>query len=319
MINCESVSVEDQWVVMFPGQGSQFIGMGKDFYSQSSSCRGIYDLVNELVQKDITKLCFKGPISKLSNTDNLQVLMTATNLAIADYLFSNTNIKPNVVLGHSVGEYSALHIAGSLTIEGALKLAFERGSLMQREAKVKKGQMFAVKNVFPEDLNNILKNILNCHSVVIANDNSNSQQVISGEKSAMANVLTYCSEHNIEAIKLPVNGAWHSELMHGCADEFRQSLMAVEMQNPNIKYINNMTAKACSSSTEIQENLVAHLTGMVRWRESVEGLINQGHRRFIEVGPKKVLSRILESIAGDLTGFTIEQVETIKDIDRLGA
>ncbi|MBL4674388.1 MAG: ACP S-malonyltransferase, partial [Arenicella sp.] len=256
--------------------------------------------------------------SKLSNTDNLQISITATNLVTAQYLFANTDIKPSVVLGHSVGEYSALQVAGSLTTENALKLAFKRGTLMQREAKLEKGQMYAIKNVLPKDLNKILSSITEKNSVVIANDNSESQQVISGEKSAMSNVLTYCSENNIDATKLPVNGAWHSHLMQGCVEEFHQSLMAIEMLKPNISYINNLTARSCSNVTEIQENLVTHLTAMVRWRESIEGLINQGHRKFIEVGPKKILSRLLDSIAGDNEEFTIEQVETIKDVVRLG-
>ena len=199
-MNCESIPVEDQWVVMFPGQGSQFVGMGKDFYSQSQNCRDIYDLVNDIAQKDITKLCFNGPISKLSNTDNLQIAMTATNLAAAHHLFANTGIKPSVVLGHSVGEYSALQIAGCLTVEGALKAAYERGTLMQREAKLKKGQMYAIKNVPPEDLNHLLTQMTDNNAVVIANDNSNRQQVISGEKSAMSGILTYCAENNISIV-----------------------------------------------------------------------------------------------------------------------
>lgn len=317
-MNNENTPTQEQWVVMFPGQGSQFVGMGKDFYSRSPACRDIYDFVNEIAQSDVTKLCFRGPISKLSKTNNLQISMTATNLAVANYLFSNTNIKPSVVLGHSVGEYSALQVAGSLTTEDALKLSFERGSLMQREAKLKKGQMYAIKDVLPEELNGILGRISATKSVVIANDNSKSQQVISGEKSAMGDVLRYCSEHNIEAVKLAVNGAWHSSLMQGCVEDFGRALNLVEMKTPNITYINNMTAQPCLDIVEIKEHLVAHLTGMVRWRESIEGLINQGYRKFIEVGPKKVLSRLLESIADDITGFKIEQVESIQDVERLG-
>lgn len=317
-MNCASIPIEDQWVVMFPGQGSQFVGMGKDFYSQSQSCREIYDLVNDIAQKDITKLCFNGPISKLSNTDNLQVSITATNLAAAQYLFSNTDIRPSVVLGHSVGEYSALNAAGCLTVEGALKAAYERGCLMQREAKLAKGQMYAIKNVLPAELNLLLNEIIDSQSVVIANDNSQKQQVISGEKSAMSHVLNYFSENNIEAIKLPVSGAWHSALMQGCVEEFHKSLIAIDMKEPSVVYINNMTAQPCFDVTEIQENLVAHITGMVRWRESIENLVNKGHRKFIEVGPKKVLSRLLESIVEDVSGFTIEQVETIQDVERVG-
>lgn len=318
-MNSETLPIEEQWVVMFPGQGSQFVGMGKDFYSQSSLCREIYDLANTIAQKDITKLCFSGPISKLSNTDNLQVAMTATNLAIAHYLFENTNIKPSVVLGHSVGEYSALNIAGSLSLEDSLKAAFERGSLMQREAKLKKGQMYAVKNVQPSQLNSILEQVVDANSVVIANDNSEKQQVISGEKSALSSVVSYLSENNIESVKLPVSGAWHSMLMQGCVEEFHKSLMSVDMQAPAITYINNMTAQPCSNTDEIKEHLVSHITGMVRWRESVENLVAKGHRKFIEVGPKKVLSRLLESIVVDTQDFTIEQVESIQDVERLGA
>ena len=318
-MNCESLPVEEQWVVMFPGQGSQFVGMGKDFYEHSPLCREIYDLANTIAQKDITKLSFSGPISKLSNTDNLQIAITATNLAIAHYLFEKTNIKPSVVLGHSVGEYSALNIAKSLTIEGALTAAFERGTLMQREAKQKKGQMYAVKNIQPNELNAILNEVADINSVVIANDNSEKQQVISGEKSALSQVINYLSDQNIEAVKLPVSGAWHSMLMQGCVEEFHKSLIAIDMQSPQITYINNMTAQPCASAQEIKEHLVSHITGMVRWRESIQYLVAQGHRKFIEVGPKKVLSRLLESIVSDTQGFTIEQVESIQDVERLSA
>lgn len=318
-MNGETLPAEDQWVVMFPGQGSQFVGMGKDFYSQSDACREIYDLANTIANKDITKLCFSGPISKLSNTDNLQIAMTATNLAIAHYLFEHTSIKPSVVLGHSVGEYSALNVAGSFDIEGALTAAFERGSLMQREAKLKKGQMYAVKNVEPDQLTNILKQIVDANNVVIANDNSENQQVISGEKSAISDVIKHLSENNIESVKLPVSGAWHSMLMQGCVEEFHKTLMCVDMQSPKITYINNMTAQSCTDTQEIKEHLVSHITGMVRWRESIENLVAKGHRKFIEVGPKKVLSRLLESIVGDTQGFTIEQVESIQDVERLSA
>lgn len=318
-MNGETLPTEEQWVVMFPGQGSQFVGMGKEFYSQSSLCREIYDLANTIANKDITKLCFSGPISKLSNTDNLQIAMTATNLAIAHYLFENTSIKPSVVLGHSVGEYSALNVAGSFDIEGALTAAFERGSLMQREAKLKKGQMYAVKNIEPSQLSNILKQIVDANSVVIANDNSEKQQVISGEKSAISDVIKHLSENNIESVKLPVSGAWHSMLMQGCVEEFHKTLMCVDMQSPKITYINNMTAQSCTDTQEIKAHLVSHITGMVRWRESIENLVAKGHRKFIEVGPKKVLSRLLESIVGDTQGFTIEQVESIQDVERLSA
>jgi len=120
-------------------------------------------------------------------------------------------------------------------------------------------------------------------------------------------------------VKLPVSGAWHSALMQGCVDEFQDSLSATDMQVPNITYVNNMTAQPCSNVSKIKENLASHLTGMVRWRESIEHLINTGHRRFIEVGPKKVLSRLVESIAEDPAQLIIEHVESVKDVERLGA
>ncbi|GAA6138083.1 ACP S-malonyltransferase [Arenicella sp. 4NH20-0111] len=313
----ESVSKNEQWVVMFPGQGSQFVGMGKDFFAQSSKCKEIYELANHIAQKDITKLCFSGPISKLSKTDVLQISITATNMAISQYLLANTAIKPSVCLGHSVGEYSALNLAGSLSTHTALELALVRGSLMQREAKLVKGQMYAIKNLSAARLREMLEDIGD-DSIVIANDNSNQQQVVSGAKSAISEALSYFSAQGIETSKLPVSGAWHSALMQGCVDEFARALEEAEINKPKIPYINNMTALPCTDVADIKNNLTEHITGMVRWRESIEWLIAQGHRNFVEVGPKKVLSRLIESIAQDGHDLTIKQVESIDDVDRFG-
>lgn len=308
---------KDGWVFVYPGQGSQFIGMGKDFYDNSETCKKLIDQAEEISNKKITKLCFGGPISKLSNTDNLQVATTAVNLAATHYLLENTSIKPAVVLGHSVGEYSALYAAGVLSYEDVIKATSERGTLMQREAKAHKGGMLAVKDTARSDLESLLAENFEANEVVVANDNSAKQQVVSASKENVTKLSSVLSEAGIEYVKLPVSGAWHSPLMAGCVEEFAQLLSEIEFKQPTIPVIGNLQATVVTDPTMMKESLVSHVVEMVRWRESIEYLLDQGYRNFIEVGPKKVLSRLIDSINDGQYELNLKNVETIADVEAL--
>lgn len=312
-----SSEAKDGWVFVYPGQGSQFIGMGKDFYDQSAVCKDMIDQAETLSQKKLTKLCFNGPISKLSNTDNLQVATTAVNLAITQYLFDHTDIRPAVTLGHSVGEYSALYTAGVMSYEDVIKATSERGTLMQREAKANKGGMLAVKDTTPEALATILEANFEKNEVVIANDNSPKQQVVSASKDNVSKLSAVLSDAGIEYVKLPVSGAWHSPLMAGCVEEFSQTLAAIEFKEPSIPVVGNLQASYVSDPQAMKESLVSHVVEMVRWRESIEFLLEQGYRNFIEVGPKKVLSRLIDSINDGRYELNLKNVEAIADVDAL--
>ena len=308
---------KDGWVFVYPGQGSQFIGMGKDFYDNSETCKKLIDQAEAISNKKITKLCFGGPISKLSNTDNLQVATTAVNLATTHYLLENTDIKPAVVLGHSVGEYSALYAAGVLSYEDVIKATSERGTLMQREAKAHKGGMLAVKDTARSDLENLLAENFEANEVVVANDNSAKQQVVSANKENITKLSSVLSEAGIEYVKLPVSGAWHSPLMAGCVEEFAQLLSEIEFKQPTIPVIGNLQATVVTDPATMKESLVSHVVEMVRWRESIEYLLDQGYRNFIEVGPKKVLSRLIDSINDGQYELNLKNVETIADVEAL--
>lgn len=314
------VSTEESkegWVFVYPGQGSQFIGMGKDFYDASEQCKQLIDQAEQISQKKLTKFCFNGPISKLSNTDNLQVATTAVNLAITEYLLANTDIKPAVALGHSVGEYSALYAAGVLTYEDVINATSQRGTLMQREAKANKGGMLAVKDTTPEALATILDANFEKNDVVIANDNSPKQQVVSASKDNISKLSAVLSDAGIEYVKLPVSGAWHSPLMAGCVEEFAQTLAGIEFKKPQIPVVGNLQATFVDDPQSMKESLVSHVVEMVRWRESIEFLLAQGYRNFIEVGPKKVLSRLIDSINDGRYELNQKNVETIADVEAL--
>jgi len=312
-----NLEAKEGWVFVYPGQGSQFIGMGKDFYETSSKCKEMIDQAEAISQKKLTKLCFSGPISKLSNTDNLQVATTAVNLAITQYLLENTDIKPAVTLGHSVGEYSALYTAGVLSYEDVITATSQRGTLMQREAKANKGGMLAIKDTSPQDLEKIIDENFEKNEVVIANDNSPKQQVVSANKDNVSKLSAILSDAGIEYVKLPVSGAWHSPLMAGCVEEFAQTLAEIEFKQPVVPVVGNLQATFVDDPKSMKESLVSHVVEMVRWRESVEFLLEQGYRNFIEVGPKKVLSRLIVSINDGRYDLNLKNVESIADVDAL--
>ncbi len=305
------------WVFVYPGQGSQFIGMGKDFYEADARCQAIMDEAERISAKKISKLCFNGPISKLSNTDNLQVSTTAVNLAITEYLKNHTDIRPSVVLGHSVGEYSALHVAGVLSFEDTIKATTERGNLMQREAKAHKGAMLAVMDCPPATLSEMIEMHFDKNAVVVANDNSPRQKVISASKDDATKLSALLSDAGINYVKLPVSGAWHSPLMAGCVEEFAQVLSELAFNQPSIPVVGNLQAEFVTDPASIQESLVSHVVEMVRWRESIEFLLSQGYRNFLEVGPKKVLSRLISTINDKRFDLTIKNVESVADVAKL--
>lgn len=316
-LTTSSSDEQSGWVFVYPGQGSQFIGMGKDFYEKSESCQKLIDSAAEISGKKLTKLCFSGPISKLSNTDNLQVATTAINLAITQYLFENTDVRPEVVLGHSVGEYSALNTAGVLTFEDTIKATTQRGALMQREAKAHKGAMLAIKAMAPDAIQALINTHFEPNQVVIANDNAISQQVVSASKDDISKLSSVLSEEGVEYVKLPVSGAWHSPMMAGCVEEFSQLLAEVNFSTPDIPVVTNLQADFVNDPTTIREGLVSHVVEMVRWRESIEFLLQKGYRNFLEVGPKKVLSRLISNINDGRFELNIQNIESVADVEKV--
>jgi len=286
------------WVLMFTGQGSQQIGMGREMDAIPQS-KIVWDCASDISGCDIRRLCWKGPMNTLSQTRYQQVAVTAVNLA-SWYTLKAANLLPDnaVFLGHSVGEYAALHASGVFNLEATFTAISVRAGLMQEQAEKKSGAMYAIKvdksqGNASEVVQKIIDKMELDGQVVIANDNSPRQVVIAGETSNVKAVSQVLAENTLPSIKLPVNGAWHSPLMAGMLPEYGALLGTLDMQLPSASMLMNRSAKAANTLDEIKEHLTFHVVETVRWRESIQSLFERGHTKFLEIGPRKVLAALI--------------------------
>lgn len=309
------------WVALFPGQGSQAIGMGRDFYDAGGVARDVFEEANEIAGKDIAKLCFRGPISKLSNTDNLQIAITAVNIGVYEELRAAGQPAPALALGHSVGEYSALYAAGVISRTDALRATRERGLLMQREAKLHKGSMYAIKKTPAATIEALIEELDLSAGVIIGNDNGPGQQVVSGSADAVKALVNRLMADGVECIKLPVSGAWHSPLMAGASEDFKNCLAGIAFSAPQIPVITNLSADFVEDPERMRADLVAHLTGKVLWQDSMRRVLRAGYTTTIEIGPGRVLTRLAGKIGESEGVVTLAAVgiESQSDLEQLEA
>lgn len=294
--------------------------MGRDFYDAGGVAREVFEEAGEIAGKDIAKLCFRGPISKLSNTDNLQISITAVNISIYEELRATGWPAPALVLGHSVGEYSALYVAGVISRSDALRATRERGLLMQREAKLHSGSMYAIKKTPASTIEALIQELDLTADVIIGNDNGPGQQVVSGSSEAVRNLINRLISDGIECIKLPVSGAWHSPLMKGCLEDFSACLKDIAFAPPKIPIITNLSADFATDPEKIRADLVAHLTGKVLWQDSMRRVLQQEPGPMIEIGPGRVLTRLAGKIAESESRAAIAVgIESKTDLDQLAA
>ncbi len=306
--------------LVFPGQGSQYIGMGKEFYENFESVKNIFDLSENLSQIPIKKLCFEGPLEELTQTQNLQVCLTVTNIAC--YLafkefFKNKNIKPLFVAGHSLGEYSALYASEVLSLKDLLIAVKERGKLMDEEGKKSSSAMYAIIGMPLNDLENLVKKASGI--VVISNYNSPKQLVISGEIPAVDEVAQEAKEKGARVVKLKVSAGFHSPLMKKAQEKFSHVLEKLTWNESKIPFVSNVTGKAEISANIIKNLMKEQITSSVRWIDCVHYMYNNGVKIFIELGPKKVLSGLIKQILEekDFKCFNVENMETLKFISEV--
>ncbi len=301
--------------LVFPGQGSQYIGMGKEFYENFESVKNIFDLSENLSQIPVKKLCFEGPLEELTQTQNLQVCLTVTNiacyLAFKEFLI-NKNIKPLFVAGHSLGEYSALYTSEVLSLKDLLIAVKERGKLMDEEGKKSSSAMYAIIGMPLSDLENLVKKT--SEIVVISNYNSPKQLVISGKTPAVDEVAQEAKEKGARVVKLKVSAGFHSPLMKKAQEKFSQVLEKLTWNDSKIPFVSNVTGKAEISANSIKNLMKEQITSSVRWIDCVNYMYNQGVKIFIELGPKKVLSGLISQIlkGKDFKCFNVENLETLK-------
>ncbi len=280
---------------LFPGQGSQSVGMGEEFYQQYDFVREIFDMAEEAVKMHIAKLCFKGPMEELTATVNLQPAITTVNLACLAVL-KKEGIDFDFCAGHSLGEYSALKAAGVVSGQDTIKLVYKRGELMHRESIKNKGAMHAIVGLPIAEVDRLVAEVQTRGIVSVANHNSELQIVITGSPEPVEKVSMLAAEKGAKSIPLKVSGAWHSELIKGAEQEFKEVLAQIRFNPPEKSVILNVSADISTEAEEIKDIMGRQLCSPVKWYDSVGKLMDAEVETFVEVGPGKVLAGLLKKI-----------------------
>ena len=280
---------------LFPGQGSQTVGMGLDLYQEFDFVREIFEMTDEISSANISRLCFKGPLEDLTQTVNLQPALTAVNLACLAAI-ENEGLAPNVSAGHSLGEYSALCAAGITSREDTIRLVIERGKLMHREATRQRGVMHAVMGLSMETVQQLVSSVQAEGPVSVANHNTELQVVITGAPGPVEKVSALAKEQGAKSIPLRVSGAWHSELMKGAEEEFREFINTIQFRSPTSAVVHNVSADTATQPEEIKTIMGKQLCSPVRWYDSMRRLEADGVTVFAEIGPGRVLTGLLKKI-----------------------
>ncbi len=280
---------------LFPGQGSQVVGMAEELHREFDYVREIFDMTEEITRIPITRLCFKGPMDELTQTVNLQPAMTAVNLSLLAVM-RRAGCAFSTCAGHSLGEYSALHAAGVLTAEDTTRLVFLRGTLMHREATRNRGAMQAIVGLPIAEVDAVVAEAAAEGVVSVANHNAETQIVITGTPDAVARAGAMAAARGAKAIALKVSGAWHSELIRGAEAEFKEALAKVVFRAPEREIVLNVTAEPGADPVEIREVMTRQLCSPVRWYDGMRRMAESGVEAFVEVGPGKVLSGLMRKI-----------------------
>ena len=281
---------------LFPGQASQFVGMGRDLYEESELARAIFEEADEVMETALTELCFSGPGEALQQTAVTQPAVFVHSVA-ACRLLQADGLEPAFVAGHSLGEYSALVAAGSLTYREGLELVRRRGQLMQQAGADSPGSMAAIIGLDDEVVSALCRQAAEAGTVVAANFNAPGQMVVSGETAAVEHVGKLAREAGAKrAVKLEVSGAFHSPLMEPAAREMRDILQDAEIRRPRSPVITNVAARPVDDPEELRLHLIAQITQPVRWTESILSLHAHGVVQAAEVGPGAVLKGLVRRI-----------------------
>ncbi|EEL49730.1 MULTISPECIES: ACP S-malonyltransferase [Bacillus cereus group] len=299
---------------LFPGQGSQAVGMGRQLAENYTEVASVFQKADEVLQESLSNLIFEGPQEKLTLTTNAQPALLTTSFAILTAL-KEYDITPDYVAGHSLGEYSALVAAGALTFEDAVYAVRKRGEYMEEAVPSGEGAMAAILGADPDILKQVTEEVTNeGYPVQVANMNSTKQIVISGTKQGVELASQKAKENGAKrAIPLRVSGPFHSSLMKPAAEKFQGVLSEIAIQDAKIPVIANVTADCITRSTDIQEKLIEQLYSPVLWYPSIERMVEQGVDTFIEIGPGKVLAGLMKSIAPSVKVYAIYDEETLKD------
>ncbi|HSQ97789.1 MAG TPA: ACP S-malonyltransferase [Rickettsiales bacterium] len=306
-------------IFTFPGQGSQAVSMGKDFYDNFDIAKKVFQEVDETLGKSLSKIMFEGPQETLTDTENAQPAIMCCSIAMLRVLEQESGKKIQdlckYVAGHSLGEYSALCASEALTLSDTARLLKIRGESFASAGKASKGGMVALLGATVEQANEISEKAKKAGEICqIANDNTIGQIVLSGHENSIDEAVKIATEMGVKkAIKLQVSGAFHSELMRPAVQNMEKALENIIISTPKVPLISNFTARATSNHNEIKENLINQITGGVRWRQTMLFCETNGIEEFVEIGNGKVLTGMVAKTCPNAKTFTINNIESLKE------
>ena len=303
--------------IIFPGQGSQIVGMGKDFYEKFDLVKNLFKEADEVLNFSLSKLILDGPKEELDLTVNTQPAIFLVSYSIFNVIKKEFNIdlnKAKYFAGHSLGEYSALSCAGFLNFSDTLKILRIRGDAMQNSVPKGHGGMLAVLGSTIEIIEKILKDNEQKFTVQIANDNSEGQIVLSGKNQDLDNLILVLKENSVKNIRLAVSAPFHCSLMSNATKIMAKELNKLDFKHSENKLISNVSAKEIKNTEELKDLLTKQIESRVRWRESIINMVKNDINHFVEIGPGKVLSGLVKRIDREVK---INSVNNLKDIENL--
>ncbi len=303
--------------VIFPGQGSQLVGMGKEFFDNYDLVKNLFKEADEILNLPLSKIILEGPKEELDLTINTQPAIFLVSYSIFEVIKKEFNIdlnKAKYFAGHSLGEYSALSSAGYLSFSETIKLLRIRGDAMQNAVPRGEGGMLAVLGSTVEKIEKILNENQKDFTVEIANDNSEGQIVLSGKITDLSKIIEFFKSNNIKNIKLPVSAPFHCKLMNKATKTMKEKIQKIKFQESKNILISNVTADEVAQNNRLKELLIDQIENRVRWRESVIKMIDNGVNHFIEIGPGKVLSGLVKRINNTVKINTINSLSDIQQI-----
>ena len=304
--------------LLFPGQGSQSVGMGIEFYNNFELVKKIFKQADESLNYPISQIILEDPGKKLQLTENTQPAILTVSYSIFKILKDEFNFDLNsfeFFAGHSLGEYSALVCAEGLDFNDALYLLHERGKAMQEAVPIGNGSMIAVLGTTIAEVNDLIQSIRDKNTICeIANDNSDGQVIISGDKMSVQLLQSTLKEKKIKSILLNLSAPFHCSLMKPAAEKMKEKIINTKFKNPSFKIISNVTAKAENNLDDIKKLLIKQIYSTVKWRESLINMSKSGVNNFIELGPGKVLTGLVKRTIKDANCFSINSITDIKNL-----
>ncbi len=302
--------------LIFPGQGSQIVGMGKEFFNNFSFVKKIFQEADDKLKTNISKIILDGPADKLQLTENTQPAILVVSYSIFETIKNEFNFGINnfkYFAGHSLGEYSALVCSNALEFKDALFLLYQRGKAMQSAVPVGRGSMLAVLGSKIENIENEIKNLKLDNDVCeIANDNADGQVIVSGDKKGVDLLKSNLQQKKIKSIPLKVSAPFHCSLMRPAAEKMKDKILSTKFKEPALEIVCNVTAKPEKNAETIKKLLIEQIYSSVKWRESMIHVNESGVSNFIEIGPGKVLSGMIKRTIKDSNCFSINSIADIK-------